>query len=91
MKKAITNIDNALGKGYAKEHPELIAALVQSSTQDFHTALLCKHIGYLAESISELCNSSEIERAGSAIASALETIGASVDDLSDQFTLRTKP
>jgi hypothetical protein len=29
LQKAIRSIDAALGKGYAKEHPELVAAMIR--------------------------------------------------------------
>jgi len=35
MQKAISDIDNLLGEGYAKEHPELIAAYMQTAALDF--------------------------------------------------------
>lgn len=34
---AIDSIDNRLGKGYAKAHPDLIGAFMRTSAQDFHT------------------------------------------------------
>jgi hypothetical protein len=35
---AVTDIDEMFGKGYAKEHPELIAAYMRASALSFHTA-----------------------------------------------------
>lgn len=37
---AISSIDKHLGDGYAKRHPELIAAFMRSAAQDFHSTLL---------------------------------------------------
>ena len=34
---AITDIDKHLGEGYARQHPELIAAYMRTAAQDFHT------------------------------------------------------
>jgi hypothetical protein len=39
MQEAITDIDELLGKGYAKAHPELIAAYMQTAARDLHTAI----------------------------------------------------
>lgn len=33
--KAITSVDDLLGPGYAKAHPELVGALVQAAATDF--------------------------------------------------------
>jgi hypothetical protein len=37
---AIDHIDYALGKGYAKQHPELIAAFMQTSAIDLGAAVI---------------------------------------------------
>ena len=35
MNKAVISIDNKFGDGYAKSHPELIAAFMQTSALDY--------------------------------------------------------
>lgn len=42
LKKAITNIDKAFGKGYAKGHPELVGRFMSTCAADFHTAFQAK-------------------------------------------------
>jgi len=42
MMKAIDDIDELLGKGYAKQHPELIAAYMQTAAIDFGTAIIAR-------------------------------------------------
>ena len=39
MLNAIADIDERLGKGYAKQHPELIAAYMHTAAIDFATAI----------------------------------------------------
>jgi hypothetical protein len=51
MNKAIDKIDSALGKGYAKEHPELISAFITASASDFNNAAKIK---FLEEKFGEL-------------------------------------
>jgi hypothetical protein len=34
IKDAVTQIDSVLGKGYAKEHPDLIRAVLQAGVLD---------------------------------------------------------
>ncbi len=51
FKEAIAHIDKAFGKGYAKEHPELVAGFMQTCTQDFHTLVLTQA---LQESVATL-------------------------------------
>ena len=44
MMKAISDIDELLGKGYAKQHSELIAAYMQTAAIDFGTAIIARAI-----------------------------------------------
>lgn len=44
FKEAIAHIDQAFGKGYAKEHPELVAGFMQTCAKDFHTLVLTQAI-----------------------------------------------
>ena len=48
MLKAIDDIDKLLGKGYAKQHPELIAAYMQTAAIDFGTAIIARAIESVA-------------------------------------------
>lgn len=45
------DIDQIFGDGYAREHPELIAAYMRTAAQDLHTAITAKEIG---EALREL-------------------------------------
>ena len=47
--KGIKDIDAALGEGYAKEHPELLAGYMQAAAADFQAT-------FLANSFTELSN-----------------------------------
>lgn len=42
MSKAVQKIDSLFGKGYAKEHPELVCAFMQACAIDFATAMYAK-------------------------------------------------
>jgi hypothetical protein len=61
MLHAVADIDKLLGKGYAKDHPELIAAYMQTAARDFGAGCLAKEIseaaGDLAGAISGLSES----------------------------------
>lgn len=46
MHKAIESIDDKFGKGYAKDHPELIGAFMQAAATDYQGTIIAK---YLAE------------------------------------------
>jgi hypothetical protein len=53
---AIDHIDYQLGTGYAKQHPELIAASMQTSAIDLGTAVIARaieSIGAVADAINE--------------------------------------
>ena len=53
LKRAVQNIDETLGAGYAKAHPELIIAFMRTATLDSGINILAKVID---ESISSLAN-----------------------------------
>lgn len=55
MTKAIRDIDELLGKGYAKQHPELIATYMQTAAIDFGTAIITRAI----ESVVTVLDNSE--------------------------------
>ena len=48
---AIGRIDNSLGEGYAKEHPELLAGFLQACATEFHTAIEARETTEVAEAI----------------------------------------
>lgn len=50
---AIVDIDEKLGKGYAKEHPELIAAYMQTSALDLGTSIMARAIDNLVEKLPD--------------------------------------
>lgn len=63
--QVIESIDNEFGKGYAKEHPELIGAYMNAAAKGHQATVIGKCIQELAE---------EIEKAGDAIYSGLNNI-----------------
>ena len=58
MLHARHDIDEQLGEGYAREHPELIAAYMQTAAIDFATAIIAKEIGEAIEGLSETLGAS---------------------------------
>ena len=50
---AIKSIDDRFGDGYAQEHPELIAAFMQTAARDFQTAITARTMQDAAEQITE--------------------------------------
>ena len=51
--RARREIDEEFGEGYAKEHPELVAAFMQVAAMDFATAMLTKAIMYHGEKMKD--------------------------------------
>jgi hypothetical protein len=47
--EAMQRIDRRLGKGYAKAHPELIAAFIQTAANDMGTAVIARAIDRVAD------------------------------------------
>lgn len=58
MKRAIEHIDNIFGKGYAKEHPELLGSIVMASAIDYCGTVLHLDLEDLNNTLSNL-NSEE--------------------------------
>lgn len=52
LHSAIDHIDDRLGKGYAKQHPELIAAFMQTSAIDLGTAVIARAIETFSERLA---------------------------------------
>jgi len=50
MRAAIENIDSNFGKGYAKEHSELVAAYIKTCALDFATASITSALQDIAKS-----------------------------------------
>ncbi|MGA8658228.1 MAG: hypothetical protein WB586_18960 [Chthoniobacterales bacterium] len=46
-------IDTAFGKGFAKDHPELIAAYMRTAAIDLQTLVIARAIEYAADRIAE--------------------------------------
>jgi hypothetical protein len=51
LHSAIDHIDAALGKGYAKAHPELIGAFMQAATADLGAAAIARAVQGIAPAI----------------------------------------
>jgi len=51
-----SDIDELLGKGYAKQHPELIAAYMQTAATDFGTAIVAGGIETLSTLVDNAVN-----------------------------------
>lgn len=69
LQKAISSIDEALGEGYAAEHPELIAAFMATAASDCNTAVSAK------------VNSAALRE----IADSINTLSMSIDRISDSI------
>ncbi len=58
LKEAVEDIDQIFGEGYAKAHPELIAALINTAASDSNSVTLAKSIGTglteIAEAIEQI-------------------------------------
>lgn len=56
LRTAETQIDAVFGAGYAKEHPELIAAFMKTASDEFTritTAKVLQNMGYALDSIAD--------------------------------------
>ena len=49
----VRDIDGAFGQGYARAHPELLAAYMRTAATDLMTAILAKEIGGAIEAVAE--------------------------------------
>lgn len=54
MKEGIACIDGHLGEGYAKKHPELLAAFIQGCAADFGAGLQAQATQFLADAVRDV-------------------------------------
>ena len=54
MRRAIKDIDETFGKGYAKEHPDLLGSIVMASSIDYAGTLVSDRLSELVLAISTL-------------------------------------
>lgn len=57
LRTAISAIDDRLGNGYAKDHPELIAAFMKTASADFAASSQAKVNGAALQRIAEALDS----------------------------------
>jgi hypothetical protein len=62
MDACIKQIDGFFGEGHAKANPVLLAAMIQASAQDFHTACMCQVISVLADGLNEIASAQDLPR-----------------------------
>lgn len=51
--KAVRYIDDQFGKGYAKAHPELVAAFMGVASKDFNNAVFCKSLQEASDTLAD--------------------------------------
>jgi len=88
MTQAVHDIDEIMGKGYAKAHPELIAAYMQTSAADLGAAVIARAIQQIGDILG--CFSDLVENVRSdhplqgetfrGLAEALNAITQAIDD-----------
>jgi len=54
MIKAVEDIDEKFGKGYAANHPELVGAYMQTGMLNFAAVTICKRLENLTDSLATL-------------------------------------
>jgi hypothetical protein len=54
--RAIKTIDDEFGHGYAKQHPELIAAFIRTAAADYQATLSAQSVQSIETSVEELAN-----------------------------------
>jgi hypothetical protein len=70
MGSAVENIERKFGKGYAKEHPELVGAYINAASRDTLGAEIAKSILELRDSMDEF----------------RETFWISIENIGDKIT-----
>lgn len=65
MLVAVKDIDRIFGEGYAKQHPELVGAFIQTCALDYLASRLESQLEYLVDNIGVV--SSSLDRIGNAV------------------------
>lgn len=77
MREGVEQIDRLFGDGYAKAHPELLAAFITASATDMHGAIIAGAIEAVAGTIGEQgIRFDDIQ----AISNSLDAIASSIAD-----------
>ena len=90
MLHAVADIDERLGKGYAKEHPELIAAYMWTAAADFGCASIAKEFGEAISNLAETLGRGVADRA-ELLNDTIETgdtVGKAIDGISEDLRRR---
>lgn len=64
MTNAVKDIDAYFGKGFAKAHPELIAAYMQTAAIDMSGAVIARAVETLADAVEQVSNAIEEAKGG---------------------------
>jgi hypothetical protein len=84
MTHAIEDIDSMLGKGYAKDHPELIAAYMQTAATDFGAACVAKEIRQGLDEIAASIDADKIADSLKDVAGAIQSAAEHLVSYGDQ-------
>lgn len=68
---AIRDIDSAFGKGYAHDHPELVAAFMQTAVADYASGIAS---ATMAATVTQICE--VLDRIANAIENVADQIGS---------------
>ena len=76
LNKALEVIDGAFGEGYAREHPELVDAFMQTAAANFAATFQADFLGKIAEKLEGISESiGDISDSNEEVAEALKGIG----------------
>jgi ABC-type taurine transport system substrate-binding protein len=81
LRYAIEEIDGQLGGGYAKAHPELIGAFMQTVIADIAVDYTLKAAGKLSEAVNELATAPLMGEKFEDVAHALREIATVIEGL----------
>jgi hypothetical protein len=71
MLKAIGDIDELLGKGYAKQHPELIAAYMQTAAIDLSGSIIARAIEGVERALGQIADAAWESKTATVVSSDL--------------------
>ena len=54
LSNALSSVEKHMGEGYAEEHPELVAAVMNVAILDFNNSITNQQNGYMADSVKRL-------------------------------------
>lgn len=89
LKFAVEHIDHVFGPGYAKAHPELVAAFIQADGMSDAAEMICRSLDCVAENVRS--DHPLMGETFDGLKGALEWIASAISEVANRFPELAEP